>query len=165
MKIEISRNIINNEGENEITFKFIKEESDNYDFHMRMWRLNSEKILDMICWMMFNLSKGKEISARAWSDEELKALSEQADYYKKKQIKDQKLLTGMMMLIGLVFVASPIFDSNPNSLLNLWMVSAGYIIIIGSAIAYGLIGWDAKKREEKELKERIDYQNQQAEEE
>jgi len=159
MEIQFSRNKPNKEGIYEITFKFIKDESDNNDFDLRMWRLNDMKIIDTICWTMFHLSKGNELSARAFTDEELKTMSIHVDDYKKKQIKDQKILTGMMALIGLVMVASPIINVGNPSPLDFWVASFGYVITLGSAVAYGLIGWEAKKKEEKEMAEKNSYQN------
>lgn len=54
--------------------------------------------------------------------------------------KGQKILTGLMMLIGLIFIISPMWNS-PNAP-NLWFTIGGYIISIGSAVAYALIGWE-----------------------
>jgi len=65
----------------------------------------------------------------------------------------------MMALIGLVMVASPIINVGNPSPLDFWWHHLVMLLHLARQLLMVLIGWEAKKKEEKEMAEKNSYQN------
>lgn len=144
MKIQLIKEINPTEGDFGIDLRFFKEPEDK-DFDLRMWRLvNDKDSHNFIGWVLFNLSKDNLITAETFRPEEVKNIENKITTQKKEKIKGQKILTGLMMIMGLMFVASPLWNS-PNAP-NLLFAIGGFLISIFSAVAYALIDFDNKEK-------------------
>jgi hypothetical protein len=146
MELEIIYSILPEEQRNirkDVAMK--KYEADHAEIPYLMFLTNLKydllkmgKTLGYIDDIIFELSEGNVISYHTHTQEEYKSLLDKAESYKNQTKKGQKVLTILMMIMGLVFIVSPLW--NPPNFPNLWFSIGGYLII-GSAVAYGLLKW------------------------